>query len=182
MIVEEPHAVVYPVAAARGGAPMLPRLSVRWLIPLTLVVLLLACCGDAADGDAEAIAAVEANEQAYSDAFFAKDLDGLMDTFADDAIFIDETFGDHLDGKVAIKAMYWTALDMTDPDLTEVTDLFIAADGTFAANESVWIGTNSHGKPFHLPTATIHEYRDGKIVRETMYYASPNAYTELAGG
>ena len=47
MIVEEPHAVVYPVAAARGGAPMLPRLSVRWLIPLTLVVLLLAGCGQA---------------------------------------------------------------------------------------------------------------------------------------
>ena len=182
VIAEEPYAVSHPVAAALGGAPMLRRSSLRWLIPFTLVVLLLAGCGDVADGDAEAIAAVEANEEAYIDAFFAKDLDAVMDTFADDAVFIDETFGDHLEGKVAVETMYTGVLAMVDPELSEVTDHFVAADGTFAAGEFVWIGTNFHGEPFELPLVSIHEYRDGKIVREAIYYASPNAYTELTGG
>jgi len=49
-------------------------------ILLTLVVLLLAACGDSADGDAATIASVEANEEAYIEAFFAHDLDAFMDT------------------------------------------------------------------------------------------------------
>jgi len=52
MIAEEPYAVAYPVAAALGGAPMLLRLSLRWLIPLTVVVLLLPSCSDSADDGA----------------------------------------------------------------------------------------------------------------------------------
>jgi len=150
--------------------------TLRWLIPFTLVVLLLAGCGDSADGDAEAIAAVEANEEAYFDAFSAKDVDGVMDTFADDVVFVDQTFGDYLEGKEVVKAMYATALEMTDPELTEVTDHFVAA------MEYVWIGTSIYGKPFEIPLVLIHEYRDGKIVREAMYYASPNVYSQLGGG
>ena len=46
---EETYAVSRPVAAALGGAPMLRRLSPRWLIPLTVVVLLLPSCSDSAD-------------------------------------------------------------------------------------------------------------------------------------
>jgi hypothetical protein len=49
LVVEETYAVSRPVAAALGGAPMLRRLSPRWLIPLTLVVLLLPSCSDTAD-------------------------------------------------------------------------------------------------------------------------------------
>jgi steroid delta-isomerase-like uncharacterized protein len=155
--------------------------ALRWLILFILVVLLLAACGDSADGDAATIAAVEANEEAYIEAFFAQDLDAFMDTFAEDAIFVDETFGDYLEGKNAINAMYTSVLKFADPDLTEVNDLFVATDGTFAASEWEWIGTNAFGKPFELPLALVHEYRDSKIVRETIYYASPDASSELMG-
>jgi hypothetical protein len=45
-------------------------------------------------------------ESARLEAFFAQDLDGFMDAYTDDAIFVDETFGDYLEGKAAIKSMY----------------------------------------------------------------------------
>jgi ketosteroid isomerase-like protein len=128
-----------------------------------------------------AIAAVEANETAYIDAFYAQDLDAFMDTFTDDAVFIDETFGDYFEGKAAIKSMYRNVITFADPEQSEVVDLFVAEDGTFAGQAAEWIGTNFYGNPFDLPTAVIHEYRDGKIVKETIYYASPDAYGQLMG-
>jgi hypothetical protein len=53
LVVEETYAVSRSVAAALGGAPMLRRLSPRWLIPLAVVVLLLAACSDSADDSAD---------------------------------------------------------------------------------------------------------------------------------
>ena len=55
---EETYAVSYPVAAELGGAPMLRRLPVRWLIPLTVVVSLLPACSDSADEASEATLAL----------------------------------------------------------------------------------------------------------------------------
>jgi len=52
LMMEETHAVSDPLAAALGGAPMLHRLSPRWLILFTLVVLLLPGCSDGADDGA----------------------------------------------------------------------------------------------------------------------------------
>jgi steroid delta-isomerase-like uncharacterized protein len=134
-----------------------------------------------ADANAEAIAAVEANEAAYLEAFLAKDLDAFMDTFTDDAVFIDETFGDHLEGRAAVRGMYTHMIKLADPDLSEELDLYVTGDGTTATSTWEWIGTNAYGDPFHLPLALIHEYRDGKIARETVYYASRNAYNQLMG-
>lgn len=131
--------------------------------------------------NADAVAAVEANEAAYTKAFYAHDLDAFMDTYTDDAVFIDETFGDHFEGKAAIRSMYANVIRFSDPDLSEVLDLFVAGDGTTATSTWEWVGTNGFGKPFHLPTALIHEYRDGKIARETVYYASRDAYNQLMG-
>jgi steroid delta-isomerase-like uncharacterized protein len=153
----------------------------HYSILLTLVVLLLAACGDSADDDAATIDAVEANEAAYTEAFFAQDLDAFMETFTDDAVFIDETFGDRFEGKAAIRSMYANVIKFADPGQSEVLDRHVAGDGTAATSTWEWIGTNGYGNPFHLPTALIHEYRDGKISRETVYYASRNAYDQLMG-
>jgi hypothetical protein len=57
----------------------------------------------------------------------------------------------------------------------------VADDATFAASTWEWIGTNLYGDPFNLSLALIDEYRDGKIAKETIYYASPNAYSQLMG-
>ena len=136
----------------------------------------------AEEGAAEAIAVVEANETATIEAFLAKDLDALADTWTEDYIFVDETFGDYVEGKAANRAMNASVIKYADPDKTRVLDRFVSEDGTFAVSTWEWIGTNDFGKPFDLPYAIVAEYRDGKIAKHTIYYASPDAYGQLMGG
>ena len=127
----------------------------------------------------ETIAAVEANETANIEAFLSKDLDALMDTFTDDVVFVDETYGDYVEGKDAYTRMNAIVMEFTDPEGTEVLDHFISEDGTRAASTWEWVGINYWGNPFSLPHSIINEYRDGKIARQTIYYASPDAYGQL---
>ena len=131
---------------------------------------------------AEAIAAVEANETATIEAFLAKDLDALADTWTEDYIFVDETFGDYVEGKAANRALNADVIKWADPDKTRVLDRFVSEDGTFAVSTWEWIGTNYFGNPFDLPFAMVAEYRDGKIAKQTIYYASPDARSQLLGG
>ena len=129
----------------------------------------------------ETIAGVEANETANIEAFLSKDLDALMDTFTDDVVFVDETYGDYVEGKDAYTRMNAIVIEFTDPEGTEVLDHFISEDGTRAASTWEWVGINYWGNPFSLPHSIINEYRDGKIARQTIYYASPDAYSQLMG-
>ncbi len=130
---------------------------------------------------AVAVDRVKANELAYVEAFMVEDLEALMDTFADDAVFIDETFADHLEGKTAIRDMYAGVLAATDKGVSEVLDRFVADDGTMATSLWQWAGVNPNGGLFHLPLALVHAYRGGKITREIVYYASPNAVEQVLG-
>jgi hypothetical protein len=134
---------------------------------------------DAAVAMPEIIAEVEANETANIEAFLSKDLDALMDTFTDDVVFVDETYGDYVEGKDAYTKMNAIVMEFTDPEGTEVLDHFISEDGTRAASTWEWVGINYWGNPFSLPHSIINEYRDGKIARQTIYYASPDAYGQL---
>ena len=148
---------------------------------LALIAGACSAASEAAEGAIEAVPAVEANETAYIETFLAKDLDGLMDTMTEDVVWVDETFGDYIEGKDAVRNMYSLVIKFADPDASGVLDRFVSADGTRATSTWDWIGTNGLGKSFDLPIALIHEYRDGKIVKETAYYASPDAYSQLMG-
>jgi steroid delta-isomerase-like uncharacterized protein len=128
------------------------------------------------------IAAAEANEAASLDAFLAQDLDAFLATYADDAVFEDLTFGDHFDSASEIREMYQALIWWTDPDTTEVLDSFVSADGSRAVAVLRWTGTSgATGRPFDLPTVVLHEYRDGKIAKESMYYAAPDTVAQLMG-
>ena len=128
---------------------------------------------------ADLVAAAEVNETANLDAFFAQDLDAIMATYAEDAIFEDQTFGDYLEGASAVGGMYGAVLRMTDTDATELLDRFVSADGSRAVLVERWIGTNYMGAPFDLPIVLIHEYRDGKIAKESIYYAAWDTHDQL---
>ncbi len=151
------------------------------VIGLGLIVAGCSAASEATEMTSEAAAAVEINETAYIEAFLQKDLDAFMETMAEDVVFVDETFGDHLVGKAAVRNMYVNVIRFADPDASGVLDRFVSLDATFAASTWDWIGTNAFGKPFDLPIVLVHEYRDGKIVKETTSYASPDAYGQLMG-
>lgn len=128
------------------------------------------------------VVAAQANEAASLDAFLAQDLDAFMATYADDATFEDLTFGDHFDGASEIREMYQALIRWTDPDTTEVLDTFVSADGSRAVAVLRWTGTSgATGRPFDLPTVVLHEYRDGKIAKESMFYAAPDTVAQLMG-
>lgn len=155
------------------------------LVAMMTMALLggLGGAGLAQDGDAppDPVAATEANEAANQAAFLAQDFDAFMATYADDVVYEDLTFGDRLEGAPAIREMYQTVLSWTDPDATEL-DGFVSADGSRAVQVLRWKGTSSvTGRPFDLPTLVLHEYRDGRIVKESLYYAAPDTTTQLMG-
>ncbi len=148
-----------------------------------LVLIATGCSDESEDGKevAAAIAVVVANETASHEAWMAQDLDALMDTYADEILYVDETFGDHMEGKSVVRGMLSNIFSVTDPDEIELLDRFVSEDGTRAISQWQWGGTNFYGRVFDLPYVLIHEYRDGKIVKETLYYASPNAREQLLG-
>jgi steroid delta-isomerase-like uncharacterized protein len=128
---------------------------------------------------ADPVAATEANETANLDALFAGDLEAIMATYTEDVTFEDQTFGDHLEGNAALRGMMGAVLRMTDGDASEVLDRFVAPDGSRSVVVERWVGTNYQGAPFDLPIVVLHEYRDGKIAREVMYYAARDTYEQL---
>jgi steroid delta-isomerase-like uncharacterized protein len=179
----------------RGIAPV--HAIVPTALGIAIALLLVGCTGASsgpsddptttAQGEellalADPVAATEANEAneaANIDAFFAKDLDAIMATYAEDAIFEDQTFGDYLEGASAVRGMYRSVMEITDADATELLDHFVSSDGSRAVLVTRWIGTNYLGRPFAIPILTLHEYRDGKIAKETLYYAAQDTYDQL---
>jgi len=121
----------------------------------------------------------EANEAAYFDAFFAQDLDAVMATFTDDAVFEDQTLGDRLEGASAVRGMQQVVLGLTDAGATELLDRFVSSDGNRAVTVLQWTGTSAVGRPFDLPRVVVHEYRDGRIAKESLYYAAKDAFAQL---
>lgn len=136
---------------------------------------------DASVALSENIDEVEASETVNIAAFLDKDLDALMDTYTEDVVFVDRTFGDHVVGRDEYRKMNADVIAWADPDATEVVDRFVSEDGTRAVTIWEWIGTNYFGKDFDLPFVMINEYRDGKVARQSIYYASPDAYNQLMG-
>ena len=128
------------------------------------------------------IAQVEANENAHFEAIMAEDLEAMMATYTDDAVFVDETFGDWVEGTEALTRFNDVVLTMTDPEATEILDSYVSADGSRATSVWSWIGTSYFGNPFDLPMVLVHEYRDGLIAKQTIYYAARDAYRQLASG
>jgi steroid delta-isomerase-like uncharacterized protein len=134
---------------------------------------------DAKTAADDPVAVIEANEAAYLEAFAAKDLDAFMATFADDPVFEDKTFGDYLTGPGAVRGMEAAVLNMTDVEASTLLDHFVSADGTRAVQMWQWAGTNYLGGSFGMPVLVLHEYEDGKIAKESLFYAARDAYAQL---
>jgi steroid delta-isomerase-like uncharacterized protein len=157
------------------------RTARLWLVTAITLALLAGLAGavSAHSEEEPEATATAANEAAYLDAFLAQDLDAIMATFTDDAVFEDQTFGDHLEGTPAVRGMERAVFRLTDPEATELLDHFVSSDGSRAVMVWRWAGTSAMGREFDLPTLLVHEYRDGRIAKESIYYAARDTYAQL---
>ena len=144
-------------------------------VALILAALLIVVGCSTSDPTAD----VEESEAAHLDAFFAEDIDALLATFTDDALFIDETFGDSIEGKAQLRSFYEDVFRISDPEMTEVLDAFVSSDASRATSVWEWRGVSAYGNPFDLPSVLVHEYRGGLISKQSIYYASRDAYDQL---
>jgi len=135
-----------------------------------------------ARSDGSVADATAASEARYVDAFLGQDHGALMALFSEDARFVDQTFGDLLVGHAAVSDMERAVIGMTDADATRLLDHFTAADGSHGVTIWQWVGTNAYGSAFDMPVVVIHEYVDGSITSESLYYADRFAYEELTSG
>jgi ketosteroid isomerase-like protein len=126
------------------------------------------------------IAQVEANEKAHFEAIMSKDLEAMMATYTDDAVFVDETFGDWVEGTEALTRFNDVVLTMIDPEATKIIESYVSADGSRATSVRSWIGTSYYGYPFDLPMVLIHEYRERVVYRNLIAETQTNPLKQAA--
>jgi hypothetical protein len=68
---------------------------------------------------------------------------------------------------------------MTDAEASTLLDHFISADGARAVQLWQWAGTNYWGGSFDMPVLVLHEYDDGRIAKESLYYAARDPHAQL---
>jgi steroid delta-isomerase-like uncharacterized protein len=104
----------------------------------------------------------------------------LLTLFTDDVYYEDVTFGAVNEGKAALRE-FATAVFTSFADLKfESRSRLVAADGTRGAIEWVWRGRQTKdlpglpatNKPFEVRGATVVEFRDGRIKRNSDYWDS----------
>jgi steroid delta-isomerase-like uncharacterized protein len=97
-----------------------------------------------------------------------RDQEKTMSFYGDDIIWEDAATKDHVTGKPELTSMVIWLFALPDVKW-DVTSSFVSGDGKWAATEWVWSGTNA-GQGYSITGVSILEIRDGKIVRETIYY------------
>lgn len=150
-----------------------------FVISCTLILWLAACSGSPATPaapTASPTSAAESIAQQYTAASNAKNVDQYLSLFAPDAISMDygSNFGPFYlrditdDLRIAYSSKYFQY---------QVNSSFVSSDGRFAALEGIytdWI----HGgnQTASVPCLVILELKDGKIIKESIYYNSSPFY------
>jgi steroid delta-isomerase-like uncharacterized protein len=108
----------------------------------------------------------------------SSDSEMLMPLFTDNIVYEDVTFGSVNRGKTALRD-FATATFGAFADLKfELTSRMVAADGKSGAMEWVWRGRQTKdfpglpatNKPFEVRGATIVQFNDGRISRNSDYW------------
>jgi ketosteroid isomerase-like protein len=120
-------------------------------------------------GPADDAAAAEAAVTAYYAALAAGDPTAAAALYAPDVVFQDTTSTGPAGG--AEEAVAWLTKAAAVPHMTMEIKSVILGQG-WAAARWVFSGDNSTGFYTGIPGATVFEVRDGKIVRQTIYYSS----------
>ena len=125
------------------------------------------------------VAVAESLAQAYMAADDTKDALAYLDLFSDDAVYMD--FGNATareEGVVYVRnsRTYVIYLFGLKNYAMKMNSHFVSADGRFIALAGVYTNTGKDGNPASVPVAIILEVKDGKLIREDVYYDSSPFY------
>jgi len=137
--------------------------------PFFAVVVAAACLLAGCGQPGESAAQTEALVREWVSAYEAKDADRFIALYADDIYYADWAIGAFIEGKDG-----WSSgVRSTFPEAAfafKATSSFVSADGRFATVEGSYSDNDNEGRVVTVPMASVLEFRDGKIVKETDYY------------
>jgi len=95
-------------------------------------------------------------------------VDQILLAYAQDAIFEDISAGERIVGQAGLRAYFEQLFSLPG---VAFSDIRIFDGGSFAALEWVWSGLKRNtGGAYSVRGASVIELREGKIIRESIYY------------
>lgn len=114
---------------------------------------------------------------AHREAEAARDIDAILDTFADDCFLETVPLGLRSEGRDAVRAAYEAQFFTAFPDLAPedegmaVGEDVVAVWGTLRGTSSgEWLGVPPGGGAFAVPFANVVPFKDGLMAGERIYF------------
>jgi steroid delta-isomerase-like uncharacterized protein len=150
----------------------------HWLIVALLASLLGTSIPARGAGSPADTAALEHLLDDWASAWSSNDVTRLLTLFTDDVTYEDVTFGTSNKGSDALRKFAASTFEAFADLKFELRSRFVAADGQWGAIEWVWRGRQTKdfpglpatNKPFQVRGATVVEFQDGKIGRDSDYW------------
>jgi steroid delta-isomerase-like uncharacterized protein len=115
--------------------------------------------------------------EAHREAEAARDIDGILDTFAADCFLETVPLGLHVKGRDAVRAAYEAQFFTAFPDLAPedkgmaVGDDVVAVWGTLRGTSTGdWLGVPPGGGTFAVPFANVVPFTEGRMAGERIYF------------
>jgi ketosteroid isomerase-like protein len=151
------------------------------LIGLAALPLAVGCSSDGG-GTSDAVDQAHEVQDAYVEAFDAGDAAAMIELYADDATWVNQTHGDTRTGTASMTNLLEWVVETTDSGQTEIVDRFVSDDGTEGVIVYHWVGNRTdNGAPFDLDMTHVQEYENGEITQVTASFANSDAYDQLMG-
>lgn len=115
--------------------------------------------------------------EAHRDAEAARDIDAILETFADECFLETMALGLRSEGKEAVRAAYEMQFFSAFPDLAPEDEGMAFADDAIAVwgtlrgtSQGEWLGVPPGGGSFTVPFANVVPFRDGLMAGEIIYF------------
>jgi steroid delta-isomerase-like uncharacterized protein len=115
--------------------------------------------------------------EAHREAEAARDIDAILDTFAEDYFLETIPLGLRSEGKAAVRAAYemqffsaFPDLAPEDEDMTFGDDVIAVWGKLHGSSRGEWLGVPPGGGTFAVPFANVVPFREGLMAGEKIYF------------